>query len=147
MKPVLALPIAVLMLCASMPSSAVEMPVQKPGLWKMTMSSSAMPGGARSYTMCLDAAFIAAGKASADAHMKDCSKHDIRKEGNAWTADMECTTSGMHSVTHSVTTVHGDDSFHSQITSTMGKKTTVMTVDNQWLGACKPGQKVGVPTQ
>jgi hypothetical protein len=60
---------------------------------------------------------------------------------------MECTFSGIHNVSHSVTTMHGDDSYHSEITSTMDGRTSVMTVDNQWLGACKPGQKVGVPIQ
>jgi hypothetical protein len=148
MKPVLALPIAALMLCASTATSAVDMPVQKPGLWKITMTDSRMPGGSRSYSMCQDAAFIAAGKASADAHLKkDCSKKDLRRDGNTWTADMECTFSGIHAITHSVTTLHGDDSYHSVITSTMGKSTSVTTVDNQWLGACKAGQKVGIPTQ
>jgi len=146
MKRALASPIAVLVLCAFASSAAVEMPVQKPGLWKVTMTGANVPGGSRSYSMCQNAALIAAGKASADAHLKhDCSKHDLRRDGNTWTADMECTFSGIHDVTHSVTTVRGDDSFHSEITSAMGKSTTVMTVDNQRLGACKPGQKVGVP--
>jgi hypothetical protein len=147
MKRVLALPAVVLMLCAFTSISGVEMPTQKPGLWKVTMTGSSVPGGARSYMMCQDAASIASGKASADAHLKnDCSRNELHKVGSTFTADMECTMSGMHIVSHSVTTVHGDDSFHSEITSTVGKDHSVMTVDNQWLGACKPGQKVGVPT-
>ena len=140
-----------LMLGAFASSSALELPVQKPGVWKITMTSASMPGGTRSYNMCQDAAFIAAGKASMDAHVKnDCSKHDMRKEGNTWIADMECTFSGIHDVSHSVTTMHGDDTYHTEMTSStnspgQGKTSTVMTIDNKWLGACKPGQKVGVP--
>ena len=57
--------------------------------------------------------------------------------------------SGMHIVSHSVTTIHGDELYHSEITSTMdsakGKQTDTMTVDNKWMGPCKPGQKAGVP--
>jgi hypothetical protein len=151
MKSHAVLPIAILMLGVSTTSSALELPVQKPGLWEVTMTSAKMPGGSRSFSMCQDAAFIAAGKASADAHLKnDCSKHDLRKDGNTWTADMECTFSGMHVVSHSVTTMHGDDVFHTEITSNteaprVAKTTDVTTIDNKWLGACKAGQKPGVP--
>jgi hypothetical protein len=151
MKSHAVLPIAILMLAAFTSSSALELPVQKPGLWEVTMTSAKMPGGSRSFSMCQDAAFIAAGKASADAHLKnDCSKHDLRKEGNTWIADMECTFSGMHVVSHSVTTIHGDDVFHTELTSStdsprLTKTTDVTTIDNKWLGACKPGQKPGVP--
>lgn len=151
MKPVLALPIAMLMLGAFTSSSAIELPTQKPGVWQITMKSAQMPGGTRSYSMCQDAAFIATAKASADAHLKnDCSKHDLRNEGDTWIADMECTFSGMHEVSHSVTTIHGDDAYHTEITSSSGSpghamRSSVMTIDNKWLSACKPGQKAGVP--
>ena len=67
---------------------------------------------------------------------KDCSKYDLRKEGDTWIADMECTSSG---ISHSVITVHGDDTYHQEVTLITGKTSTVMTVDNKWLGACKPG--------
>jgi len=151
MKSYAVLPIAILMLGAFTSSSALELPVQKPGLWQTTMTNSRMPGGYRSFSMCQDAAFIAAGKASADAHLKnDCSKHELRKDGNTWTADLECTFSGMHVVSHSVTTITGDDVFHTELTSNtdsprLAKSTTTTTIDNKWLGACKPGQKIGVP--
>lgn len=151
MKSNAVLPIAMLMLGAFTSSSALELPVQKPGLWEVTMTSSRMPGGSKSFSMCQDAAFIAAGKASADAHLKnDCSKHDLRKNGDTWTADMECTYSGMHVVSHSVTTMHGDGGFHTELTSItesphLAKTTSTTTIDNKWLGACRPGQKPGVP--
>jgi hypothetical protein len=152
MKTRISMPLALMMFGAMAASSAADLPVQKPGLWQMTMKNDQMPGGARSFQMCLDAAFIATGKASADAHVKnDCSgKSNVRKVGDTWISDTECTMAGMHIVSHSVTTVHGDDQFHTEATSIIdmpkgGKKTNVMTVDNKWLGACKPGQKVGVP--
>lgn len=142
MKRVLALPIAMLMLGAFTSSGAVEIPTQKPGLWKITMTSASMPGGKQSFSVCKDAAFIAAAKAAEPLLKKDCSKYDLRKEGNSWIADMECTSSG---ISHSVTTVHGDDTYHTEMTLITGKTSTVMTSDQKWLGACKPGQKVGVP--
>lgn len=145
MKPILTLPIAMLMLGAFTSSGAVEIPTQKPGLWKVTMSSLSMPGGSQSYSMCQDAAHIAAGKSAVARMKKDCSRYDIRKEGDSWITDMECTSSGSHDVTHSVTTVHGDDTYHTEMSLITGKTRTVMTMDHKWLGACKPGQKVGVP--
>lgn len=147
-----ALPLYLLLIGSIATVSAAELPVQKPGLWRSTMSGKRMPGGSRSYLMCMDAALIAAGKASSNAMMKkSCSaKSSIRNVGDTWIADTDCTMSGMHIVSHSVTTVHGSDQFHTEVSSTTdspqgGKKTDVMSVDNKWLGACPAGQKVGVP--
>lgn len=143
----IAFPLALVMLGAMASSNALELPTQKPGLWKITMTNAKMPGGSRSFTMCQDAASIAASRASADAHIKnDCTgKGSLRKDGDNWIADSECTFSGMQVTSHSVTTMHGDDSFHTQVSSTMRGKTDVMTMDNVRIGACKPGQKVGIP--
>jgi len=147
MKIRIALPIVALLLGACSSASAVELPTQKPGLWEVTMKSAKMPGGSRSFRMCQDAASLAAAKATAAAQKKSCSKYDIHKTGDAWISDVECTFSSMHIVSHSVTTVHGDDAFYQQITSTVGSSTTadVTTIDNKYLGACMPGQKAGVP--
>lgn len=143
--------LGLLMFGAVSGSRAAELPTQKPGLWQMTMTNSQMPGGSRSYHICEDAAFLAKAKASADSHMKnDCtSTSSVRKIGDTWISDADCKMAGMHIVSHSVTTIHGDDRYHSVITSTTesarGKKTDTMTVDNKWMGPCKPGQKAGVP--
>ena len=152
MKVRLSMQLALLMLGMVTSASAAELPAQKPGLWQMTVKGSQMPGGARTYQMCQDAALLAKAKASAESHLKhDCTTtSSVRKIGDTWVSYADCKMSGMHIVSHTVTTVHGDDQYHSEITSTMdspgGKKTSKTTVDNKRLGACKPGQKVGVPT-
>lgn len=152
MKINMSMPLALLIVGAATTASAVELPTQKPGLWQVTMKSQRMSGGPRTYQVCEDAAFLAEAKASAESHMKkDCSSTtSVRKVGDTYVSDADCKMSGMHIVSHSVTTFHGDDSYHSDITSTMdagkGKKSDVMTMDNKWLGACKAGQKVGVPS-
>ena len=152
MKLSIALPLCVLMIGSASAASLADMPNQKPGLWKMTVTSAGMPGGGRSFQICEDAAFIAASKASAQARLKkDCtSTSSLRKVGETWVSDSDCTISGMHVISHTVTTIHGDDLYHTNATSTTvkangSKSTDVMTMDNQWLGACKVGQKVGVP--
>lgn len=143
--------VSLLLLGAAVPAAALELPVQKPGLWQTTMKGEKIPGGSRSYSMCLDAASLAEAKASADAHLKDdCSKSDVHMQGSTWIAESTCTLSGMHVVAHSETTFTGDESFHTQITSSYdspkhGTTNSMMTVDSKYLGACAPGQKVGVP--
>jgi Protein of unknown function (DUF3617) len=139
--------VCVLLLGVSVFAAAEELPMQKPGLWQITMTSAKTPGGSRTFKMCQDSASLAAGKASADAHLKsDCSKSSIRKEGDIWIAENECTFSGMHVVSHSETTVHGDDSFHTQSKSSYGTGSPELTtIDQKYIGACEAGQKAGVP--
>jgi hypothetical protein len=152
MKTGISVTLSLLMLAAVAAAGAAEIPTQKPGLWQMTVKSPSMPGGTRSFQICEDAAFLAAAKTSADTHLKkDCSPTStLRKVGDTWVADSECTLSGIHIVSHSVTTIHGDDLYHTEASSTVdtpkgGKRTDVMSMENKWLGACKAGQKVGVP--
>ena len=151
MKSRIAFPVAMLMLASFASASALELPAQKPGLWQTTMKGEKIPGGSRSYSTCLDAATLAEAKASADAHLKnDCSKSDVRKQGDTWISDSTCTLSGMHVVGHTETTYSGDDAFHTEVTSSYdspkhGQTTSVMTVDSKYLGVCAPGQKPGVP--
>jgi hypothetical protein len=152
MKLCIAFPVVVTMLGSFASATALELPVQKPGLWQTTMKGEKIPGGSRSYSTCLDVASLAEAKASADAHLKnDCSKSDVRKEGSTWIAESTCTFSGMHVVGHTETTFSGDDdAFHTEVTSISdspkhGKTTSVMSIDSKYLGACAPGQKAGVP--
>ncbi|HEV7489807.1 MAG TPA: DUF3617 family protein [Rhodanobacteraceae bacterium] len=151
MKSRIGLSVALLILGASAPAAALELPAQKPGVWQTTMKGEKIPGGSRSYSMCLDAASLAEAKATADEHLKnDCSKNDVRMEGTTWIAESSCTFSGMHVVARTETTFAGDDAFHSEVTSSYdspknGKTTSVMSVDGKFLGACAPGQKAGVP--
>jgi hypothetical protein len=151
MKSRIAFPTAILVLGSVVSATALELPVQKPGLWQTTMKGEKIPGGSRSYNMCLDVASLAEAKASADAHLKnDCSKSDVHMQGSTWISEAACTFSGIHVVSHTETTFSGDNAFHTEVTSTSdsqkhAKTTSVMTVDSKYLGACAPGQKPGVP--
>jgi len=142
MKSYAVLPIAVLAIFAVASASADELPAQKPGVWQTTMKGTSIPGGSRSLSMCMDAATQVEAKATMK---KNCSKNEWRHEGNTWTGDSVCTVMGNQIIAHAVTTMSGEDAYHTEITSQSGNKSSVMTVDGKWLGACKPGQKPGVP--
>ena len=143
MKSYAVFPIAFLASCAAASVSAVEYPVQKSGVWETTMKGAQIPGGSRSMSMCIDAATQA--EAMATMKKMNCSKNEWRHAGNTWTGDSVCTVMGNQIIAHAVTTMSGEDAYHTEITSQSGNKSSVMTVDGKWLGACKPGQKPGVP--
>ncbi len=151
MKTGTVIPVSALLLGAFSLAPALELPAQKPGLWQTTMTGTKIPGGSRSYRMCLDAASLAEAKATADAHLKnDCSKNDLHKQGDTWIAESTCTFSGMQVTAHTETVFSGDDAFHAQFTSSYESPkqlatSSVMTVDSKYLGPCAPGQKAGVP--
>ena len=136
-------PIAVLAICAAASVSAVEFPVQKSGVWETTTKGARIPGGSRSMSMCIDAATQA--EAMATMKKMNCSKNEWRHEGNTWTGDSVCTVMGNKSIVHVVTTMSGENAYHTESTSQSGDKSSVMTIDGKWLGACKPGQIPGVP--
>ena len=142
MKSYAVMPIAVLMIGAFVSASAVELPAQKPGVWETTMKGTSIPGGSRSLNMCMDAATQAEAKATSK---KNCSKNEWGHAGNTWTGDSVCSVMGNQITAHAVTTMSGEDAYHTEITSQSGNKSSAMTVDGKWLGACKPGQKPGVP--
>lgn len=151
MKACVAFPITVLALCAFASASASEYPARKPGLWEMTMKGPNFPGGVMRSNLCIDAASEIENNVTTESYMKsNCSRFDTRKEGNTWIVDSVCTFSGIHTASHQVTTMKGEDAYHTDGTSTRdapkhGEKSDVLTVDSKWLGACKPGQKPGVP--
>ena len=142
MKSHAVMPIAVLIICAAASVSAVELPAQKPGVWDTTMKGPGIPAGSRSLSMCMDAATQAEAKATLK---KNCSKNEWRQDGNIWSGDSVCTVMGNQVIAHAVTTMRDENAYHTEITSQSGNKSSVMTVDGKWLGACKPGQKPGVP--
>ena len=150
MKSYAVFPIAVLAICAFASASASEYPTRKPGLWEITMTGANFPGGSMRSSLCVDAATEVKNNATTESYMKsNCSQFDTRKEGNTWITDSACTFSGTHTVGHQVTTMNGEDAYHTDGTSTYdppmhGKKSDVMTIDSKWLGACMPGQKPGV---
>ena len=143
MKSYAVFPIAFLASCAAASVSAVEYPVQKSGVWETTMKGAQIPGGSRSMSMCIDAATQA--EAMATMKKMNCSKNEWRHAGNTWTGDSVCTVLGNKMIAHVVTTMRGEDAYHTENTSQFGNKSSVMTIDGKWIGACKPGQKPGVP--
>lgn len=67
---------------------------------------------------------------------QNCSKYEKREEGGKWVVDSTCTFAGTKVTGHTVTTVDGDAALHT---------TGTTNADSRWIGACKPGQKPGMP--
>ena len=110
-------------------ASAFEPGPHKPGLWEMRVQTE---GHTMVEHVCFDATTDATQNAIADAYMKQhCTKNEMRQEGGKWIADSICAGSG---TLHTVTTASGDSAYHTEGS---------ITVDSQWLGPCKPGQKPG----
>jgi hypothetical protein len=74
------------------------MPERKAGLWEMstTMDEGLGPKD-QTLTMCIDAAMERSTVvAAADEHGKQCSKYDIKREGESTVVDMSCQYASRH---------------------------------------------------
>jgi hypothetical protein len=120
------------------------LPTPKAGLWEIHMGHATGTEPARTSVtqQCLDPAAIAASlKTAADFAQANCSRNETHGGGGTWTTDMVCTTGGSTMTTHSVTTMSGDNAYHTELTSSFdppiaGRVATTTTVDGKWLGAC-----------
>jgi len=121
-----------LALFASAPATAdeVRLPERKAGLWEMvtTMDEGLGPKD-QTITMCIDADMervTAAG--AAEEHGKQCSKHEIKREGESTVVDMSCQFASRHVVSR--TEMSGDfkTAFQVKIESTTSGEHNSQTV-------------------
>lgn len=127
-------------------ASDTEMPDMKPGLWEIHLSHTSGDGPARGGVtqQCLDAGAMAASKKTAADYAKaNCSKNQTHGGGGTWVSDLVCKTGGSIMTTHSVTTMTGENAYHTDLTTThdppiAGRATSTTTMDGKWIGACKP---------
>ncbi len=87
---------------------------------------------------------MAEGKKTGEDYAKaNCSKNVTTGGNGRWVSDLECNASGAKITTHSVTTMPGDDTYHTELTTTSGPAgptgaTNTTTMDGKWIGPCKP---------
>jgi hypothetical protein len=147
MKPLAAL----LLLLSSTFAAAEELPTRKPGLWELE-TSMVGPGGRHAMKHCTDAETDAAmtqmGKATAGPAGAACTKNELRREGDSYVAEADCTVGESRIVTHSVFSGDFNSNYSGETTTTydppmMGVSETKMKLSARWVGPCEPGQEPG----
>lgn len=125
-----------------------EMPHRKAGLWELTTQPPGMPHAIQS-KLCLDASTdVALQDYGPGGGKADCSKRDVKREGNQTIIDSQCLANGSTVTTHTVLTWTGDTAYHMENQSHwdppfMGKADHGTTQDAKWLGECPEGMAPG----
>jgi hypothetical protein len=131
---------------------AYEPPPRKPGLWEMTMSSSARGEGAQAPMVtqqCIDAATDKAMREMGQGVNKDmCSKNEVTSSGGTMRLESVCkmgqtTATTRGTVTGDFTQNYRMDMQVNYNPPLMGKSEHSMSIQAKWLGPCKADQKPG----
>ena len=130
-------------------AGALDIPLEKPGLWEIRMQNSSDGGPLTApLTMqyCVNAAVLETAKKSAQERSKSCSKSEVRKEGSKWIHNSVCKV-GSSTVTGQVTReFNGDSAYHDDTNGTYdpplvlpmgGGSRSRQIKDAKWLGPCK----------
>lgn len=138
-------------------ADAVELPARRTGYWEIRMLHDA-PKGAPDMTLhaCIDAATDKAMmEAGMSAMQSMCSRHEMKREGDAYVWDTDCAMGPMKTTSHVVLTGDFQSAYTMRITGEvtgmpdvggLGKAATktAMTQNAKWLAAaCPDGVKPG----
>lgn len=142
------LPLALVLAASSAFAASVDMPKRKPGLWEIKISQA---GAKQGHTMqqCIDEKTDDLINSSMGGQAKpDCSKIEMRRDGDKWVSEAVCKMSGSTITTKGVFTGRWDSGYRGDMKSTYdpplhGMRESATTIDAKWLGACKAGQKPG----
>ena len=138
-------------------ADTVELPPRRPGYWEIRMLHDA-PKGAPDMTLhaCIDAATDKAMmEAGMSAMQSMCSRHEMKRDGDAYVWDTDCAMGPMKTTSHVVLTGDFQSAYTMRITGdvtgmpdigSLGKNAmkTAMTQNAKWLAAaCPDGVKPG----
>ena len=93
--------------------------------------------------ICMDVATMAQSKQmNEEYNKKNCSKNEVRKEGNMWIRSLVCNVGTSTMSSQQTFEFNGDTAYHAEITSTYepafsGRTRTHMIRDGKWLEPCK----------
>lgn len=128
-------------------AAETSLPQRQAGLWEIRVDSG-RSGGVPPMKQCVDAGTDAAMQAMGSDIGQMCSKPEIRREGDTYILDSECSFGGSRVTSHSV--MKGDFSsaysvdVHSKYNPPfMGKSESITKLSAQWLGPCAPEQQPG----
>jgi hypothetical protein len=151
---------AAALICAT-PTTALDLPARKPGLWELKLM---LEGRKDSHVMqhCIDAATDQLmNQTFAGITKEACSKQDMQTSGNTITIDSVCKVGSQTNVSRAVITGSLDKAYTMRIASTtegapakaqagavpnppaLPAGQNNLTIEATWLGPCKAGQKPG----
>ena len=137
-----------LLVAGSAAAASYDPPKRKSGLWEMKMSSG-QTKGMQTIQQCVDEKTDdLMRKDVAENQKMQCSKNEMRKEGDKVIAESVCKMENSTAKTRAVFTGRFDSSYNADIKTTYeppvaGMKEASSMIEAKWLGPCKAGQKPG----
>ncbi len=137
-----------LLLASPVAAASFDAPKRKSGLWEIKMSSG-QAKGMPAMQQCVDEKTDDLTKQEMSAAQKtQCSKNDMRKEGDKIVVESVCKMENSTATTRAVFTGRFDSAYKADIKSTFepplkGMKESSSVIEAKWLGPCKAGQKPG----
>lgn len=141
------------LLAAGMSSAAaaVDLPKRKSGLWEVKTSMPDMPPQMQQAPLkvCVDQKSDDMTQQVADAEAKkNCSKSDIKRDGDRWVIHSVCKEQGITMTTDGVFTGNFDSAYKAEMKAAyqppiMGMSNSRMIMDAKYVGACPAGMKAG----
>jgi hypothetical protein len=126
-------------------AAAQDYPSLKPGQWELTTTTSQSPDKPMKSTYCLDASVQKEMAGFGEGMRKEmCSKSTMKREGNRYVGEAECTLGNTTMKSRSVMTLTGDAGYRTEVKATydppfMGMKESTTTVEGRHVGACRDG--------
>lgn len=136
-------------LCASIATAATfDAPKRKSGLWEIKIVNG-QAKDVHAMQQCIDEKTDDLMKKEMGENQKtQCSKNDMRKEGDKIVAESVCKMQNSTATTRAVFSGRFDSAYKADIKSTYeppmaGMKESSAVIEAKWLGPCKAGQKPG----
>jgi hypothetical protein len=124
---------------------ALEVPLEKLGLWERRVQSSDDDGpltALPTVQQCMDAEVLEITKKALEDMKKSCSKNELRKEGNKWIQNRVCKFGKTTMISQGTVEFNGENVSHNDTKDTYdppmgGHSRRRMVIDSKWLGPCK----------
>ncbi|HET9551157.1 MAG TPA: DUF3617 family protein [Candidatus Binatia bacterium] len=142
------LALLVILAASAATAASFDAPKRKSGLWELKISSGQTKGN-HAVQQCIDEKTDDLMKKEMGENQKtQCSKNEMRKEGDKVVAESVCKLENSTAMTRAVFTGSFDSTYKVDIKSTYepplrGMKEASSVIEAKWLGPCKAGQKPG----
>jgi len=129
-------------------AASFDAPKRKSGLWEIKISSGQAKGG-HAVQQCVDEKTDDLMKKEMGENQRtQCSKNEMRKEGDKVVAESVCKVQNSTATTRVVFAGQFDSAYKADIKSTYeppmhGMRESSSVIEAKWLGACKADQKPG----